>query len=248
LGNEQDNHPDDFDQSADKNGASGLHLGFPPTRIIHQQRIHLSRGQPMNFIAAKISGSNSLSHRHQAAFTLVEVMVAMSLFSVLIMAIIACSFAGLKLNEYVKPKLENAEYARRTVSRLIAEVRCANSIQVGTGTKLSFTPAGASQAQIGNALRIYPSTNTSQFIYYFHDNQSKTMQRVPLLSSTAFVIASAVTNNSVFTMENYAGNVLTNSQNNAVVSVLLQMRRGSAWNNISDAYQVRARATRRNIL
>jgi len=58
----------------------------------------------------------------------------------------------------------------------------------------------------------------------------------------------AVTNHTVFSMENFSGTVLTNSQNNAVMSVLLQMRRQSAWRGIADFYQVRAKVTRRNIL
>jgi len=202
----------------------------------------------MNLFVVKTFKSKPLANRSDAAFTLVEVMVAMALFSLVMVAIIACNFAGLELTEFVRPKIENAQYARRTVSRLIAEVRCANSIEVGTGTTNSFTPVGSSQAQTGNALRIYPSTNLSQFIYYFHDAGSATMRRIPILSSNAYTIATAVTNHSVFTMESFSGNVLTNSQNNAVMSVLLQMRRQSAWKGIADFYQVRAKVTRRNIL
>jgi hypothetical protein len=189
-----------------------------------------------------------LSRCGQAAFTVAEMIVAMAIFTLVILAVITCHIAGLELNEYVRPKIENAEYARRTLSRLIVEVRCANSFTVGNGTATNFTPIGASRPQVGNALRIYPSTNTTQFIYYFRDSASASMQRVPLQGDTAFTVAAAVTNHSVFAMEDFSGNVLSNSLNNAVMSVLLQMRRPAPYNGVSDPYQVRARVARRNIL
>jgi hypothetical protein len=62
------------------------------------------------------------------------------------------------------------------------------------------------------------------------------------------IIANCVTNHAIFSMQDFAGNTLTNSQNNAVLSLLLQFKRDSAWKGISDAAQVRTKATRRNIL
>jgi len=49
-------------------------------------------------------------------------------------------------------------------------------------------------------------------------------------------------------MENFSGTTLTNIQNNSVLSVLLQMRRTTTMQNVTDTCQVRAKMTRRNIL
>ena len=49
-------------------------------------------------------------------------------------------------------------------------------------------------------------------------------------------------------MQDFAGNTLTNSQNNAVMSLLLQFYVASAWQGISDSVQVRTKVTRRNLL
>ena len=182
------------------------------------------------------------------AYTLVEMMVASSLFSLVILGILACHLAGLRLQQIIQPKLLNAQYERQTIGRLIEEVRCANSLQVGTGSLSSFTAAGPTNLQAGNALCIYTSTNTSQYIYYFHDLATATVQRVPLQSTSASIIASGVTNDTIFTMEDFAGNALTNSQNNAVMSLLLQFYVTSAWQGIFDSAQVRTKVTRRNIL
>jgi hypothetical protein len=145
--------------------------------------------------------------------------------------------------------VENARYARQTLGALIEEVRCANSIQVGTGTISSFTAAGATRFQGGNALRIYTTTNlTTPFIYYFTDTNTTMLKKVPLSGGNAITVAAGVTNSVVFTMEDFGGTVLTNSQNNAVMSVLLQLNRGWGMIGVSDAYQVRGKITRRNIL
>jgi hypothetical protein len=187
------------------------------------------------------------SPRRQA-YTLVEMMVASGLFSLVILGILACHLAGLRLQQLIQPKLLNAQYERQTVGRLIEEVRCANSLQVGTGSLSTFTVAGPTNVQAGNALRIYISTNTSQYIYYFHDLATATVQRVPFQSTSAVIIANAVTNHTIFTMQDFAGNALTNSQNNAVMCLLLQFYVASAWQGISDLAEVRSKVTRRNLL
>ena len=182
------------------------------------------------------------------AYTLVEMMVASGLFSLVILGILACHLAGLRFQQLIQPKLLNAQYERQTVGRLIEEVRCANSLQVGTGSLSTFTAAGPTKIQAGNALRIYTSTNTSRYIYYFHDLATATVQRVAFQSTSAAIIASAVTNHTIFTMQDFAGNALTNSQNNAVMSLLLQFYVASAWQGMCDLAQVRTKVTRRNLL
>ena len=186
-------------------------------------------------------------NRTQSAHTLTELIVSMSVSSLAILGIICCHLAGLRLNWFVEPKIENSEYARKTVTRIIEEVRCATSVEVGSGTASGFSAAGATNRQAGNAMRIYPSTSTNQFIYYFHDAASLTLNRVPLLGSNYVTIASAVTNDAVFTMESFSGTVLTNKQNSAVLSILLQMQRDLPIKGVYDCYQVVSKITRRSI-
>ena len=185
--------------------------------------------------------------RGSSGYTLVETMIAVSLFSLIVIGILAAHFAGLRFNQFAQPRLKNSQFLRQTVSRMIDEVRCANSVQVGSGTLITFTPAGATNLQSGNAVRIYPSTNLTQYVYYVLDSSS-TLSRVQTPSTNAQIVATAVTNSTVFTMEDYSGRVLTNSQNNAVLGILLQMKRDSNWRGISDSAQVRTKVTRRNLL
>lgn len=160
----------------------------------------------------------------------------------------ACHLAGMRYTQLIMPKIENAQYARQTMSLLLEQIRAANSIQIGNGTLTNFTVAGPTSLQAGNALRIFMSTNSTQCIYYFYDPASLSLEEVPLSSTGAVVVASDITNSTVFTMEDFAGNILTNNQNNAVVGVLLQINRPSSWNGMAGDTTIHTKVTRRNIL
>lgn len=186
--------------------------------------------------------------RSQAGHTLTELMTAMAVFSLAVIGILACHLAGLRYNLMILPKIQNAQYSRQTLSHLVEEIRSANSIQIGMGTRTTFTAAGVTNSQTGNALRIFPGTNLTQFIYYYHDPASATLNKTSLQTTNSLQVANSVTNDLVFSMQDFSGNVLTNNQNNAVVRVLLQMTRTTPITGLRDPYQVEAKVTRRNIL
>ena len=189
-------------------------------------------------------------HRPRGAYTLIETVMAAAIFSLVLIAVLGCHIGGLKMNENVRPKVENSRYAREMLAPLIEEVRSASSIQVGTGTAVAtnFSAAPASQPQTGNALKIFPTTNSSACIYYYRDTNSGSLFKIPLSSTNTLKVATAVTNTTIFSLEDFKGTVLTNSQNNAVLSVLLQMQRKVVTTGISDTWQVRTKITRRSIL
>jgi hypothetical protein len=187
-------------------------------------------------------------HFLRAGRTLTETMIATALLGLVASAIAVCNIAGLKFSEYVRPKLDNARYARQTVARIIEEVRSANSIAVGTGTGTTFSNAPSNRPQSGNALQVFPTTNMSQYIYFYLDTNTQNVLEIDLGASNTVTIARCVTNTTIFAMENFGGTTLTNPANNAVLSIQLQMRRDSNLQGVGDSYQVRSRITRRNIL
>jgi len=182
------------------------------------------------------------------AFTLTELLFTVALLSLVFTAVFVCQYYGMQLHGFIRPKLENAAFARDTLAHLVEEVRCAQSIEVGQGNATTFTAAGVTNAQQGNALRIRLAGNTNQFIYYYRDSGTETLRRVSLGSSNAAAVAQSVTNSTIFRIENFSGVVQTNNQNQAVVDVLLQMRQPSFRRNVSDSYQVRTKITRRAVL
>ncbi len=183
-----------------------------------------------------------------SGFTLTELLFTIGLMSLVFTAVFVCQYYGMQLHGFIRPKLENAAFARDALGHLVEEVRCAQIIEVGQGTQSTFTPAGATSVQTGNALRIRLTGNTNQFIYYFRDSGTEVLKKIGLGSSNALTVARSVTNAAVFRLENFSGVVQTNSQNQAVVDVLLQMRQPSIRQNVADSFQVRTKITRRAVL
>ena len=182
------------------------------------------------------------------AFTLTELLFTIALVSLVFAAVFAGQYYGLQLHSFIRPKLENAAFARVTVAQLVEEVRCAQTVEVGEGSLNTFVSAGTTNAQTGNALRIRLAGNTNQFIYYFRDSATETVKKMSLGSSNAVTVAQAVTNTVVFRIEDFRGVVQTNNGNQAVVDVFLQMRQPSVRRNVADSYQVRTKITRRAVL
>jgi hypothetical protein len=186
--------------------------------------------------------------RVQHAFTLTELLFSTALLVLVFGAVFICQYYGMQMHNFIRPKLENAAFARDTLAYMIEEVRCAQTVEVGQGTLSTFTAAGPTNAQSGNALRIRLAGNTNQFIYYFRDSGTETLRKASLGASNAVVVAREITNATVFRLENFQGVLNTNSQNQTVVDVLLQMRQPAFRQNVADSYQVRTKITRRAIL
>ena len=194
--------------------------------------------------------SNHLTRNKVRAFTLIELLFATALLVLVFGAVFLCQLYGMQMHNFIRPKLDNAAFARESLAPLIEEIRCAEIIEVGRGTWTTFEAAGPTNAQSGNALRIRLAANTNRFIYYFHDAGTETLQKAALGSSNSVTVVRSVTNPAVFQFENFKGVLQSNSQNQTVVDVFLQMRQSSVrlYQYSNDSYQVRTKITRRSIL
>jgi prepilin-type N-terminal cleavage/methylation domain-containing protein len=190
-----------------------------------------------------------------AAFTLPEMMVVSSIFLLLITGVIIAQVGGLKMFSLVRAKVGANADARQVLGELVKEVRSAKIIRVGNATassnSVSFTPFALGQRQQGNSLQLHLTTNTNNYVvYYLNPASSKLLRKTD--SGPARVVAEYVTNQTVFTAENYQGQVLSNNQNNRVIGVALQFYQvqypitaiGSAGAYF-DFYQLRTKVTRR---
>jgi hypothetical protein len=192
--------------------------------------------------------------RRRAAFTLVEVVMAMGLILLVISAVIGAHLYALRMHELTKPKLSASDEARAAVARLTDEIRSAHLIRVGTGSLASFTEAGPGAPQMGSAIQVYPTLSTNDFIRYFWDGADRKLKRMTNDALQATVVANAVSNAVVFTAEDFAGNVLTNNYNNRVIGLTLQFYQiqypvmAIGPGNLYDFYQLRTKITRRTLL
>ena len=114
----------------------------------------------------KLLGTNwrQLGLRHsrwRGGFTLVEMMVSMTVFIMAIGTLMMVHIFGGRMYELSKAKLGASDEVRTSLAYLMDEVRSNELIFVGTGNVSSFSIAGDGVAQQGNAIQIYPSKNTS---------------------------------------------------------------------------------------
>jgi hypothetical protein len=158
---------------------------------------------------------------------------------------------GLKMVQFVQPKLNASDDARKAVSLLTDEIRSAFDVKVGNRNGTTFTPIAPFTAQRGNAIRIYPSNNTNEYIFYFWDVNDTSLKRTTNNATFTSVIAGSVSNELVFAAEDFAGNVLSRNENNFVIAATLQFYQlqypkvAVGPGQYYDWYQLQCRVTRR---
>ena len=187
------------------------------------------------------------------AFTLTEILVAMSILLLVVTAVISSHLLGLKMFNIAATRLSASAGARATLNHLRDEIRSSKTVYVGAGSELGFTNVLDNQPQQGNALQIFPTTSSNLFVRYYLDASRQQLERLATGDLQPQVIARFVTNEVVFQAEDCFGNVLTNHQNNRVVHLTLDFYQwefpvarvgGGAF---YDLYQLNTRITRRAI-
>jgi prepilin-type N-terminal cleavage/methylation domain-containing protein len=193
-----------------------------------------------------------LPARFSRAFTLSEMMVTMAIFGFVVLSVLGLHIFGLKLNKMVEVKLQATEDSRRALSRIVNDIHTAGIVKVGTGDAASFTAAGFNVAQQGNAIQIYPiKTNTTKFVRYFLDAGDNQLMRLDSAATDPTFVSGWVTNTMIFTSEDFAGNVLSNSLNNRVIGIDLEFYRldnpmiSFGHGSYYDYYRLQTRVTRR---
>jgi hypothetical protein len=184
------------------------------------------------------------------AFTLPEMVITASLGVMIMGGILTLQLVGTRMFQITQTKLGGNDDARSAIAKLTADVRSAKIVKVGSGTLSTFTECAVNQTQSGNAIQVYPTSNTNNFVRYFRNTDNR-LHRTTNGSASDLILANFVTNTTVFTAENYKGQVLTNNENNRVIALTLQfyqiqypvVKIGS--NQLYDFYQVRTKITRR---
>ncbi|HTD65365.1 MAG TPA: prepilin-type N-terminal cleavage/methylation domain-containing protein [Candidatus Limnocylindria bacterium] len=192
-------------------------------------------------------GTLPFAARMKRAFTLVEVIVTMALFSLVLGGLVYGNVFGLKMCEITRAKLLRSADARAAIGQLADEIRCAKTAWIGEVDGSGVFQTGVDgDPQVGNAIMICPTTNTMEFIVYFKNSDS-TFRRYTSLSQTPVVLASMVTNSMIFSAEDYQGIVLTNRQNNRVIHVTLEFFQARGFVPDAEYFRLETAVTRRAI-
>jgi prepilin-type N-terminal cleavage/methylation domain-containing protein len=183
-------------------------------------------------------------------FTLPEILIATTVFLLMVGGIIAANLLGLRMFQITQTKLNAITWSRQTIEEILGEVRACSSVEVGNITTNSvFEGLLDGETQQGNSLFIYPTTNTANYIVYFISSSDETFrQTVAAPSGTNTVIlADSVTNTIAFTAQDFSGNVLTNSQNNRVIHLTLEFYQPARFMVGADYYKIETSMTRRTL-
>lgn len=188
----------------------------------------------------------------EKAFTLTEIMITGSLAVMVLAGVLMGHLVGWRMFQYSKSKNGGTDDARSAISKLVEDIRSAKLVKIGTGNVSVFVECSINSTQQGNAIQLYPTTSTNSFIRYFLASDT-TLCRTTNGTTAKQVMASFVTNQMVFTSEDFKGNLHTNNENNRVIGLTLQFYQIQypvvkiGTNQLYDFYQVRTKITRRTL-
>lgn len=192
----------------------------------------------------------------KAGFTLGEMMIAVAVFSLVIAAMVSVQIFGLRVYTLAATKLTATQGGRETMNLIRDQIRGSQQVYVGSFTNSTFTQVPNGSNQIGNALQITTSTNSSfgnNYVVYYQNSISNSLFSYNPVGPVVNDLADYVTNNLCFQAEDYQQNILTNYQNNPVIRITLQFYQweypvgfvGSNAVNAYDYYYLRSRVARR---
>ena len=161
--------------------------------------------------------------RSRLGFTLVEMQIALGIFSLVVIGMVYLNLFGLKQDELVLSKLGASDQSRLALAGLSKEIRTAKAFRVGTGSQSSFTPTPNGDGQIGNAVEIYESADMSHYIRYFIDTNAGELYRLATDDTSPRLVAQFLTN-STFEAENYLGELQYDLTKKNVLHVTLEFR------------------------
>jgi prepilin-type N-terminal cleavage/methylation domain-containing protein len=215
-----------------------------------------------------------LLRRAARGFTLVEMIVSITVFSLVILATIAMQIYAARVYTLSATTLNSTEQARVTMNDIRDRVREARVVYVGNYTTSSgFSQTTNGFAQQGNALAMYPTTSTNTFtLVYLQTPNGSDFTTLSIegvgVSTNALIlltytngtlsvsndIADFITNQVVFDAENFEGIVLSNNENNYLIRMKLDFAQfaapiantGTNQYNAYDYYQLNTVVTRRD--
>jgi prepilin-type N-terminal cleavage/methylation domain-containing protein len=181
-------------------------------------------------------------------FTLVEMVVATTVFTIVILATVAMQIYALRVYTMAATKMIATADSRVTMNDIRDQVREARIVYVGNYSPLGdypsvdFSSVANGGSQQGNALLIYPTTATNAFSLIYlqagngtttnfatqdsNGNLINTNSLILLVYTNSTmavsnIVASYITNQNVFDAENFEGTVLTNNENNYLIHLTL---------------------------
>jgi hypothetical protein len=208
---------------------------------------------------------NRACRRNVRGFTLAEMVITVGVFLFIFTGVmVAVQIFGLRIYTLAATKLVATAGGRQAMNQIRDQIREGKMVYVGNCSSpinASFALIGTTNAQAGNALIIYPTTNTTWYSIYYLDTRTATNCLIQFNVSNSVTtytktLAKYVTNQIVFDARDWQNNIVTNEQsldNRLLIEVKLQFSQweypiafvGGVGLNAYDYYQLRTRVFRR---
>lgn len=204
----------------------------------------------MKLPVPSLNSSRGGSPKPVKGFTLPEILIALTVFMIVLAGILAANLFGLRMFQVNEAKLNATEWSRHTFGKITDEIHTCNTVSVGNmETNGSFEGLLPGEVQQGSAIEIQPTTNSTTLIYYFVDSLDETFRRTVSTPGGAntTILADSVTNTVVFKAQDFSGQVLTNNQNNQVIHLTLEFYQPQQFMVGPDYYKLETSVTRRAV-
>ena len=199
----------------------------------------------MNASPSSAGAGRKARVKHEAAFTLPELLISVVLFLLVVGGVVGANLFGLRMFQIVENKLTATSAARKAMGIMAEEIRNCRSTSVGTISNGVFVAHLDGEAQSGSGLMICPTTNSAKFVIYFVNPSDQSFRRTTSTPGTTRVLARSVTNTVAFRAQDYLGNLLTNNQNNRVIHLKLDLLQPARYGVVADYYKLETSVTRR---
>ena len=188
----------------------------------------------------------------QTGFTLAEMMIALAVFSLAMIAMLGVQIFGLRVYTLSSTKMIATAGGRQLLDKMRDPIRSANTVVVGFYNNNSFTSVTNGAPQIGNAILISMVTNAFHrrkmvWIVFYHDMAMQQLIRI-VTNNGNTVLANSITNDFCFQAEDFRGNLLSNYLNNPVIRVdlgFIQWNFNSGSSGYYNLYHLQTRVARR---
>jgi hypothetical protein len=159
--------------------------------------------------------------QRKAGNTLIEIMFAVTIMTMLIIGIMSAHLLGLREDQWVESKAGASDSSRKVLQQLPKDIKSSKMWFIGNMSGNSFVIA-TNSAQ-GTALQLFETTNGSAYILYYFDLTYSNNSDVHLMRNATNTVWSPVLlasnlvnwlgNGYTFQVEDFNGNLATNAGN-----------------------------------
>jgi prepilin-type N-terminal cleavage/methylation domain-containing protein len=189
------------------------------------------------------------------AFTLVEMMTTLAIFSLVVTAMVSLQIFGFKMNSFTSNKLKSTSDSLDTLGQIRDEIlEATNSVLIGNYnvSNTTFTAVANGQPEVGNALLVSNSP-TNLVTFYLNTNTGKLYELGNMTNnqSTLLTLSSSIVNLQPFLAMDCFGNTLSagSSTHYTIRTTLLFSNLVYAVpTNVYDTFRVESSATPRALL